>query len=98
MKVVQEALAGTLESSDLFVRVSPIDGPLELIVNSEVAHQFGDQIRKVVEDALTKFGVTEGATVIIEDKGALDCVIEARVEAALMRAAGNKAINWEVLS
>ena len=98
MKVVQEALAGTLESSDLFVRVSPKDGPLELIVNSEVEHQFGDQIRKVAMDVLAKFGVDDCAMVIIEDKGALDCVIEARLEAALLRASEDKTINWEVMS
>ena len=98
MKIIQEALAGTLESSDLFVRVSPVEGPLELILNSEVKHQFGDQIQKVVEETCAKLGVSEGATVIIEDKGALDCVIEARVEAALLRAAGDQTVEWETLS
>ncbi|WP_319410712.1 citrate lyase acyl carrier protein [uncultured Cohaesibacter sp.] len=98
MQIIQEALAGTLESSDLFVRVSPSEGPLELILNSEVQNQFGDQIRKVVQETFEKLGVTEGATVIIEDKGALDCVIEARVEAALLRAAGDQAVKWEALS
>lgn len=98
MKIVQEALAGTLESSDLFVRVSPIDGPLEVIVQSEVEHQFGDQIRKVIGEVLAKLGVTSGATLLVEDKGALDCVIEARVEAAIMRAAGSPKVEWEALS
>ncbi len=98
MKIVQEALAGTLESSDLFVRVSPNDGPLEVIVQSEVEHQFGDQIRKVIGEVLTKLDVTSGATLIVEDKGALDCVIEARIEAAIMRAAGSPALDWEALS
>ena len=98
MQIIQEALAGTLESSDLFVRISPNDGPLELIVNSEVEHQFGKQIRKVVTQALSRLGVTSRATVIIEDKGALDCVIEARIEAAIIRAAGEDKIEWEALS
>ncbi|WP_119309243.1 citrate lyase acyl carrier protein [Cohaesibacter haloalkalitolerans] len=98
MQIIQEALAGTLESSDLFVRVSPSEGALELILNSEVQNQFGDQIKKVVEATLAKLGVSEGATVIIEDKGALDCVIEARVEAALLRAAGDKSVDWESMS
>ena len=98
MQIVQEALAGTLESSDLFVRVSPIDGPLEVIVQSEVEHQFGDQIRKVIGETLEKLGVSTGATLIVEDKGALDCVIEARIEAAILRAAGNQSVEWEALS
>nr|WP_321457799.1 citrate lyase acyl carrier protein [uncultured Cohaesibacter sp.] len=98
MQITQEALAGTLESSDLFVRVSPSEGPVELILNSEVQNQFGDQIRKVVGETLQKLGVSEGATIIIEDKGALDCVIEARLEAAILRAAGEKSVDWEALS
>jgi citrate lyase subunit gamma (acyl carrier protein) len=98
MQIIQEALAGTLESSDLFVRVSPSEGALELILNSEVQNQFGDQIKTVVEATLAKLGVSEGATVIIEDKGALDCVIEARVAAALLRAAGDKSVDWESMS
>ena len=97
MQIVQEALAGTLESSDLFVRVSPSDGPLELVLRSEVEHQFGEQIRKVVMETLTRLGVADKTTIIIEDKGALDCVIEARVEAAVMRAAVVSNPDWEAL-
>ncbi|WP_316862443.1 citrate lyase acyl carrier protein [uncultured Cohaesibacter sp.] len=94
MQITKEALAGTLESSDLFVRISPTDGPLELIVKSEVEHQFGDQIRHVAMQTLARFEVSDGATVIIEDKGALDCVIEARLEAAIMRASDEETIKW----
>lgn len=32
--------------------------------------------------------------IIIEDKGALDCVIRARLQSALMRAADDQTINW----
>lgn len=97
MKLKQEALAGTLESSDLFIRVSPTGEPLEVIINSEVMHQFGEQIRAVVLDTLARLKVTEG-TVIVEDKGALDCTIRARVHAAVMRAAGVGEVDWEALS
>jgi citrate lyase subunit gamma (acyl carrier protein) len=40
--------------------------------------------------------VTEG-DITIEDKGALDCAIRARLQTALIRAAGNPAIDWEKL-
>jgi len=98
MQILEEALAGTLESSDLFVRITPSKGPIELILKSEVGHQFGDQIRKVVMETLNKLDVIADATIIIEDKGALDCVIRARMETAVMRAAGKADVNWRALS
>lgn len=96
MLLKQEALAGTLESSDLFIRISPTDEPLEIVIESEVIHQFGAQIRATVEEVLDHLGVTTGA-IIIQDKGALDCTIRARVQAAVMRAAGETTLDWEAL-
>ncbi|SDK28151.1 citrate lyase acyl carrier protein [Aliiruegeria lutimaris] len=96
MLLKQEALAGTLESSDLFIRITPSDDPLEIVIESEVLHQFGKQIRATVEEVLDHLGVTTG-TLIIQDKGALDCTIRARVQAAVMRAAGETTLDWEAL-
>ncbi|AHN71248.1 citrate lyase gamma chain, putative [Aggregatibacter actinomycetemcomitans HK1651] len=44
---------------------------------------------------LNKLNVT-AAQVIIEDKGALDCVLQARVKAAVLRATDEN-INWEAV-
>ncbi len=96
MKIIQEALAGTVESSDLLVKIAPAAGEFDVVINSEVMKQFGDQIRQVVQQTLTALGVSEGL-VLIEDKGALDCVIRARVQSAVLRAAGIDEINWEQL-
>ncbi|CAG8999661.1 MAG: Citrate lyase acyl carrier protein [Candidatus Celerinatantimonas neptuna] len=96
MNIVQEAIAGTLESSDLMVKVSPSSEQLQIIIKSEVIKQFGDQIKAVVNHELKQLGVTEGL-ILIEDKGALDCVIRARVQSAILRAAKSDALNWEVL-
>ncbi|MGX9743458.1 citrate lyase acyl carrier protein [Pseudocitrobacter corydidari] len=96
MKIVREALAGTQESSDLMVKISPADGELEIVIHSEVIKQFGEQIRRVVDETLQRMGVVQGL-IIIEDKGALDCVIRARLQSALLRAADEKAIAWEAL-
>ncbi len=96
MKIIQEALAGTVESSDLLVKIAPAAGEFDVVINSEVMKQFGDQIRQVVQQTLTALGVSEGL-VLIEDKGALDCVIRARVQSAVLRAAGINEINWEQL-
>lgn len=97
MKIVREALAGTLESSDLMVRVAPRDGGLEIVLQSEVIHQFGPQIEAVARDCLAKLGVTEGL-VMIEDKGALDCVVAARVQAAVARAVDSWTPDWSALA
>jgi citrate lyase subunit gamma (acyl carrier protein) len=98
MKIIKAAVAGTLESSDLMVKVSPSpDETLEIVVNSEVMRQFGEQIRAVVTTTLKNLGVTEG-TIVIEDKGALDCAIRARLQAAILRGAEVDELNWSQLS
>ena len=93
MKIVRVALAGTLESSDLMVKISPLEGELQLVLHSEVMHQFGPQIEKVARDCLAGLGVTEGL-VVIEDKGALDCVVAARVRTAIARAVDHWKADW----
>ena len=93
MKIVREALAGTQESSDLMVKIAPSDGELEIIIHSEVIKQFGEQIRQVVDETLRAADVRQGL-IIIEDKGALDCVIRARLQGALLRAAEEQQIDW----
>lgn len=97
MKIVREALAGTLESSDLMVRIAPRERGIEIVLQSEVVHQFGVQIEAVVRDTLDKLGV-DAAELLIEDKGALDCVIRARVQTVVQRAADAWSPEWSALS
>ncbi|WJV55567.1 citrate lyase acyl carrier protein [Prodigiosinella aquatilis] len=97
MKIIKEALAGTFESSDLLVKVAPAEGQLTVVVNSEVIKQFGHQIKAVINETLQALGVQEG-TIIVDDKGALDCVIRARVQSAVLRGADEEQIDWEKLS
>ncbi len=98
MKVTKEAIAGTLESSDLLVKVAPSDkGTLDIVIKSEVIKQFGKQIKRVVTETLGKLSVSAGS-VVIEDKGALDCVIRARVQAAVLRGCGSQELDWGALS
>jgi citrate lyase subunit gamma (acyl carrier protein) len=97
MKIVKEAVAGTLESSDLLVKVAPgLPNRLDIHIRSEVIRQFGERIRSVIDETLGQLGVTEG-DITIEDKGALDCAIRARVQTAVLRAAGNPPIDWETM-
>ena len=98
MKIIKEALAGTLESSDLLVKVTPLpEDRVDVVIQSEVMHQFGEQIRKVVLSTLQQLGLVSGQ-VVIEDKGALDCAIRARVQAAILRGAAVDQLDWSKLS
>lgn len=97
MNIVREALAGTQESSDLMVKIAPAHGELEIVIHSEVIKQFGEQIRQVVDETLHAMDVRQGL-IIVEDKGALDCVIRARLQSALIRASETQQIDWSKMS
>ncbi|MGE4352580.1 MAG: citrate lyase acyl carrier protein [Oscillospiraceae bacterium] len=86
MKITKYAVAGTLESSDAMVTVEPND-VLEIEIESVVLAEYGQQIRCTVEQALRQLGVT-AAKVHISDRGALDCVLSARLQTAVHRGKG----------
>ena len=95
MKIIKTGSAGTLESSDVLITVRSNNGRgVQITLSSTVEKQFGKQIRLVVLETLKQLNVTEAA-VDIQDKGALDCAIQARLIAAVHRAAGIEKINWE---
>lgn len=83
---IKNAIAGTLESGDIMVRIAPGDG-LQVDLQSSVAARFGRQIKSVITETLLGLGI-ENAHVQATDKGALDCTIRARVTAAAVRATG----------
>jgi citrate lyase subunit gamma (acyl carrier protein) len=83
--IKRKAGAGTMQSSDLTVVVEPADR-LEIRIESTVKKQYEYAIRARIEDVLARYGVTAGI-VQVDDRGALDYAIEARVETALRRAA-----------
>lgn len=85
---MKDAMAGTLESGDILVQISPSDVPgLDIELDSTVAFQFGNQIKKVITETLEELDISQ-ARVKATDKGALDCTIRARVTAAVVRATG----------
>ncbi len=86
MEIQKSASAGTMESSDVYVQIEPAVG-LEIQLESVVYNQFGDSIRNVVKEVLQEQGV-ENAAVRLVDRGALECVIRARVETAIARGKG----------
>ena len=73
-----------MESSDAYVEIEPSEKGLELQLSSVVEKQFGQKIKEAVSDVLAQYGV-ENASVRVVDRGALECVIRARVETAILR-------------
>lgn len=95
MVIENNALAGTLESSDCLIRLEPGTEGIELSIESSVINQFGRQIRASILETLDRLDVKSGK-VYVNDHGALDCTLKARVECAVFRAAGcsEKNIPW----
>lgn len=87
MNIVKRATAGTLESSDAYVEIEPAS-ELTVKIESVVEKQFGEKIDFAVRDVLNSLGVV-GASVRVVDRGALECVIRARVETAVKRCGGD---------
>ncbi|MCB6609839.1 citrate lyase acyl carrier protein [[Clostridium] symbiosum] len=84
MEILNTAIAGTLESSDVQVMVEPAAGGIELELESSVINQYGKQIRAVIMETLERLEV-KNAKLRVIDKGALDCTLKARVECAVFR-------------
>lgn len=84
VEIKKSVSAGTMESSDAYVEIEPAAAGVELQLESVVQEQFGEQIRNVVWEVLKEHEV-ENASVRIIDRGALECVIRARVETAILR-------------
>ena len=84
MEIKKLATAGTMESSDAYVEIEPGNGQIQVTLESVVAQQFGDSIRGVVMEVLQEQQV-DSANVRVIDRGALECVLRARVETAVLR-------------
>lgn len=87
MEIRKSASAGTMESSDVYVEVEPNEHGIQLQIQSVVQGQFGEAIYEAVTQVLKEQGV-EKATVRVADRGALECVLRARVETAILRGRG----------
>ncbi len=100
MKLNNTGVAGTLESSDIYVKIEDKETPgVEILLTSPVKKQFGEQIEKVVREVVELHKI-EAATIELKDSGALDCTIRARVQCAISRALGEEQDNldWEELN
>lgn len=87
MELKKPAVAGTLESSDVQITLRPNPGQgIQISLQSDVKAMFGDAIEATVRNVLADFDVKD-ALVDINDKGALDFAIRARMQCAVCRAA-----------
>ncbi len=94
MNIHGTGIAGTLESSDISISIESNDNKgIEIQLKSTVENQFGGQIRKVILEKLQELGVTD-ALIRANDKGALDCTIQARVTTAVQRASDDHRQPW----
>lgn len=82
--IIKAAIAGTDEKSDAIVTVEPCENGLQVEIKSVVMNQFGPAIEASVREVLEQMDV-KNAIVRVADRGALDCVLRARVETALLR-------------
>ena len=93
MELKKPAVAGTLESSDVQITLRPNPGQgIQIELQSDVKALFGQAIEETVRAVLAEFGVQD-ALVDVNDKGALDFVIRARMDCAVCRAAQVQ-FNW----
>jgi len=91
MKIIKKAQAGSFESSDILILVEPVSegAGRKLSIDSGVYKQYGSEIEKLIIKLLDKHKVDD-IHLIANDKGAINPVIEARMETVLLRASGNQ--------
>ena len=87
MRLNKAAQAGTVESTDILVMISPAEPNTGIMVEltSPTMQQYGAHIKALILKIVQEKGV-EDAKVYANEKGALDCTIEARVKTAIARA------------
>ena len=94
MRLENSGIAGTLESSDVMVTLKPNpEQGIKIDIDSKVVAQYGDEMKATVLEVMKQFDITD-AVVELKDRGALNCVIRARVQTAACRALG-VSYNWK---
>ena len=88
MILLKTASAGTLESSDCLVTVSPAE-KLKLEYKGANSEVFAERTKALVENVSKRYSLV-GAEISIQDQGALEATLTARIETALDRALGKE--------
>jgi citrate lyase subunit gamma (acyl carrier protein) len=87
MNELKTAQAGTLESNDIMITLTPGAAGSGVVIELEsiVLAQYGQAIKTTIVNVAQEQNVTD-IYIKAVDRGALDCTIQARVLAALSRA------------
>ena len=80
--------AGTLESMDCLVVIAASDSGRVIEITGSAASRFRIPMERKINEALDALGASEPLRVNVQDNGALDIVLGARVEAAYNRYRG----------
>lgn len=91
MQTIKKAQAGSFESSDILILVSPVEkGKGRIIeIDSGVFPQYGDKILEIFNNVLDQYKIDD-IQIKANDKGAIDAVITARLETVLERCLGKQ--------
>ena len=84
MEIKETASAGTINKCDCLMTVSKGEGDIKINLSSKVLYQYGDSIKNTILQTLKKLNIND-ITVDVEDMGAFEYVIVARLEAAIYR-------------
>ena len=86
-KLLRSTQAGTVESTDILIMLAPAElgAGINIELISPTMQQYGAHIKKIIAKTLAFHGI-EDAVVHANEKGAMDCTIEARVTTAILRA------------
>lgn len=87
-KIIKKANCGQNEKADCQITISPANSII-IEIQSKVKSLFGKSIERSVKEILENNKI-QNAKVIVNDFGALDWVIRARLECAIQRAKGRK--------
>ena len=82
--IVRTASAGTLESSDCLVTLSPAES-IEIDYSGANKKLFQKRTDRIARDVLAEYSAGN-ARIHIQDQGALEVTLRARIETALERA------------
>ena len=87
-KTAHTGQAGTLESMDCLVVIEASDTDRIIEITGPAASRFRVPMEQKINEALDELGASEPVRVNVQDNGALDIVLGARVEAAYNRYRG----------
>jgi len=86
LKIIKNAVAGTDAKEDVKVMIFPQEGGIDIQIHSKLKTLFGEHMKQIAGELLEQYGV-ENCRMELYDQSALDYVLKARVETAILRGA-----------